>query len=66
MAEETKLKDLGWGNGWGGETPPEVLACSRARLASAHDYSDVVEAATGAHRVVCRTCGYTYQYDSGD
>ena len=54
---ERRLKDLGWGNGWS-ETPEIIKNCL-------HATSDTT-LRPGVHRVVCRECGYTYLYDSGD
>ena len=54
---ERRLKDLGWGNGWS-ETPEIIKNCL-------HATSDTT-LRPGVHRVVCRDCGYTYLYDSGD
>lgn len=60
------IKDLGWGNGWQ-VTPAVVLECSAARSRlEQHEYSDRPGPWTNTHIVTCKTCGYTYQYDSGD
>lgn len=58
--------DLGWGNGWK-QTPQIVADCLDAqRRGERHDITDEPTQWTCCHRVTCRACGYTYQYDSGD
>ena len=62
------IQDLGWGNGWEvGTCPPIVQQCAEARASGdVHDYSDSPGPWSCTHIVECRTCGYRYQYDSGD
>ena len=58
-AERRKpLVDLGWGNGWGKDAPQVVLGCKHAQTE--------IDLGSCVHQVVCRECGFTYKYDSGD
>lgn len=52
------LVDLGWGNGWGTAVPKVVLDCAHPRVE--------IDLGSCVHQVVCRECGFTYKYDSGD
>lgn len=65
---KTKLQDLGWANGWtNGEMPEIVRKCMEARArGEPHAYSEYVKQFSGVHVAECLTCGYEYQYDSGD
>lgn len=63
------LQDLGWANGWPnhGDLPEIVAKCMAGMKAGEkHDYREVPGPFSNTHIVTCYTCGYTYQYDSGD
>jgi hypothetical protein len=57
-----ELKDLGWANGWGEETPEIVRICRKLH----HRPPDVDHSGNRGldNQVTCRICGYTYHYDS--
>ena len=60
------MKNLGWQNGWI-EEPEIVRQCREARKAGEkHDLTDKPGPWSCTHVVTCKTCGYTYKYDSGD
>ena len=60
------MTDLGWANGWIYE-PEIVLKCRAARKAGEkHERSETSGPWSCTHVVTCKTCGYTYKYDSGD
>lgn len=62
-----KIRNLGWVNGWpNGFTPEAVRKCRDAQ--DRGEKHDIITQTTGrcVTRTTCRTCGYTYQVDSGD
>jgi len=61
------MKNLGWQNGWK-EEPEIVRKCREARKrGEEHDMSGSGKGPWSCtHVVTCKTCEYTYQYDSGD
>jgi hypothetical protein len=59
------MEDLGWANSWK-EEPELVRKCDEA--CDAGDCHELFFETIGncLTRVTCKTCGYTYQIDSGD
>lgn len=60
------IQDLGWANGW--DEDPVIVARCRERREAGQIHYMFERPGDGrcVHVVTCRTCGYTYQYDSGD
>lgn len=58
---ESKVRDLGWGNGWK-QTPEIVKNCRKLK----HRVSDIDHSGMRGtdHEVRCDVCGYVYHYDS--
>ena len=56
---QKELKDFGWANGWGGNTPALVEECR-----SKNHVRESKDIGLCAHEVWCRQCGYKYKYDS--
>ena len=60
------MTDLGWANSWD-KTPDIVERCRESRKrGEKHEYTDGDGPWRCTHLVTCKTCGYTYHYDSGD
>ena len=58
--ERKPMVNLGCANGWG-KDPDIVVACNALK-----HRTESVEEARCLTRVTCRTCGYSYTYDSSD
>ena len=59
----TRLKSLGYANGWGDQEPIEVRICKS--LGHVREGRAMNESQTH-HRHECNTCGYYYDVDSSD
>lgn len=62
--KQPELEDLGWGNGWGKENTPAIVA--RCLDLKHHPPNRRIRQDSEVFEVKCEKCGYRYRYHAGD